>query len=105
MGENAQAQKSIWEVLIEKIGQAQTIYSVIAFVCVILAFVACLILFRRNVNKLSKQQINVFKDNKKYIPQLYVELNNNMEKLRWLLSFWSCWTALFKRKIVEGIWK
>ncbi|MBO5713150.1 MAG: hypothetical protein J6R88_03015, partial [Clostridia bacterium] len=83
MGENAQAQKSICEVFIETIGQAQTIYSLIVFVCVILVFVACLILFRRNVNKLSKEQINEFKDNKKYIPQLYVELNNNMEKLRY----------------------
>ncbi len=96
MGENAQAQKSIWEVLIEKIGQAQTIYSVIAFVCVILVFVACLILFRRNVNKLSKQQINVFKDNKKYIPQLYVELNNNMEKLRYFF-----FSTRWKERIIK----
>ena len=96
MGENAQIQKPAWEVFIDFIGQAQTIYSLIIFVCVLLVFVVCLILFRCNVNKLSKEQIKVFKDNKKYIPQLYVELNNNMEKLRYFF-FSSRW----KKRIIK----
>lgn len=96
MGENTQIQKSTWQIFIDFIGQAQTIYSLIIFACVLLVFVGCLILFRYNVNKLSKAQINVFKDNKKYIPQLYVELNNNMEKLRYFF-----FSTHWKKRIIR----
>ena len=81
---------SVFEQIIDFIGSAQTLWGVfIAIVC-ILFFIYCVISFRTKIKKQSNGMINKFINEKKYLPDIYVELNNNMEMLRYYI-FSSRW--------------
>ena len=76
---------SIFQKFLDLLGQAQTIWSILLFLAFIILFVLCLFLFRKNVNKNSEKQIDTFIKVKKYSPELYIELNENMEFLRFFI--------------------
>lgn len=76
---------SVFEKFLDLLGQAQTIWSILLFLAFVILFVLCLFLFRKNVNKYSKKQIDNFIKVKKYVPELYIELNENMEFLRYFI--------------------
>lgn len=76
---------SVLEKFLDLLGQAQTIWSILLFLAFVILFVLCLFLFRKNVNKYSKKQIDNFIKVKKYVPELYIELNENMEFLRYFI--------------------
>lgn len=85
------------------VGQAQTIWSIIVFCIFVLFFSVSLIAFRRNINRISMSKIKDFKKAKKYIPEIYVELNDNMENLRcfffatrWKLKLVKKYNLLFR---------
>ena len=76
---------SMLDAIIAWFEQGQTIWGVLGLLAFVIVFVFCLITFRKRVNKISKNQIDVFVKVKKYIPSLYVELNDNMEHLRYFI--------------------
>ena len=51
---------SVFEKFLDLLGQAQTIWSILLFLAFVILFVLCLFLFRKNVNKYSKKQIDNF---------------------------------------------
>ena len=76
---------SLFDTVITWIEQGQTIWGALAFLAFIMVFAFCLINFRKKVNRISGNQIDAFVKVKKYIPSLYVELNDNMEQLRYFI--------------------
>lgn len=78
------------------IGNIETLYGVICFVGLFLLFWRSVAIFRKRVNSISLRQILVFKRNKKYIPELFTELNGNLENLRYFV-FSNRW----KRRIIR----
>ena len=82
--------------LLDFIGQVQTIWSIVAFCVFLLFFSVSLIIFRQKINRLSMSQIKDFRKAKKYIPEIYIELNDNMEHLR-CFFFATRW----KRRIIR----
>lgn len=76
---------SVFEKFLDLLGQAQTIWSILLFLVFAILFVLCLFLFRKNVNENSIKQIDNFIKVKKYSPELYIELNENMEFLRYFI--------------------
>ena len=93
-------QKSHFSQIIEDglswIGNIETLYSVICFAVLFLLFWQSVVIFRKRVNSISLWQISVFKRNKKYIPELFTELNGNLENLRYFV-FANRW----KRRIIR----
>ncbi|MBQ7940128.1 MAG: ATP-binding protein [Clostridia bacterium] len=87
-----QSQNSIFsfDELLNCIGKGQTLWSILTFGVFIIVFFTCIILFKKKVNKISQKQIDDFIRVKKYAPDLYVELNDNMEYLRYFI-FSYCW--------------
>lgn len=78
------------------IGNLETLYGVICFVGLFLLFWRTVVLFRKSVNSISTRQVSAFKRNKKYIPELFTELNGNLENLRYFV-FSNRW----KRRIIR----
>lgn len=78
------------------IGNLETLYGVICFVGLFLLFWRAVVLFRKRVNAISLRQVSAFKRNKKYIPELFTELNGNLENLRYFV-FSNRW----KRRIIR----
>ena len=94
------AQKNSFGDIIENglgwIGNLETLYGVICFVGLLLLFWRTVVLFRKSVNSISLRQVSAFKRNKKYIPELFTELNGNLENLRYFV-FSNRW----KRRIIR----
>ena len=92
---------SAFEKILDLLGQAQTIWSVLLFLACVILFIFCLFLFRKNVNKNSKKQIDDFIKVKKYTPELYIELNENMEFLRYFIfSYHWKWKIIRKYNLL-----
>ena len=66
--------------LIDVLGNWYFLITVIAGIIVIICF---LLLSTKLVNSLSRKKIKELKKNRKYIPELYVELDNTLELLRY----------------------
>ena len=81
---------------IEFIGNTQTIYGIVAFVITACIFLVVLFNFRSKINRTTQKQIDVFVNNGKYIPQIYIELSNSMEYLRFFVK-----GKKWKKRIVE----
>lgn len=94
------AQKNSFGDIIENglgwIGNLETLYGVICFAGLFLLFWRAIVLFRKSVNSISLRQVSAFKRNKKYIPELFTELNGNLENLRYFV-FSNRW----KRRIIR----
>lgn len=69
--------------LISCIGNLQTLWWLICTIFTVAVFFALIVMFRKNVNEISRSQLEEFSRARKYIPELYVELNRNMEYLRY----------------------
>lgn len=82
--------------LIDSFGQIQTAWGLVVAIVLMLAFIFAILSFRNSVNKSTKSQIQFFIKVKKYEPSLYIELNQNMENLRFFL-FGNKW----KKRIVQ----
>ena len=78
------------------IGNIETLGGIAGFTILCALFCCSIISFRKRTNKISLQQLCVFKRNKKYIPELFTELNCNLENLRYFV-FSSRW----KRRIIR----
>lgn len=76
--------------------QTETIKGLLTFLACVGVFVICLIMFRKKINGISKNQISAFVKVKKYIPSLYVELNDNMEQVRYFM-----FSYRWKRRIIK----
>lgn len=84
--------KTFLEILFDKIlkivdffGKIQTAWGFVVAIVLVVAFIYALLSFRMTVNKRTKSQIQFFTKVKKYEPSLYIELNQNMECLRYFL--------------------
>ncbi|MBE6824749.1 MAG: ATP-binding protein [Ruminococcaceae bacterium] len=82
--------------ILDYIGSAQTLWSCLCAFLVILFFVLSLTRFRKKTNEQSQNMINQFISNKKYIPDAYVELNDNLEHLRYFV-----YSKRWKKRIVK----
>lgn len=78
------------------IGDLETLYGIIGFVILCVLFCCSVISFRKRINKISAHQLCVFKRNKKYIPELFTELNYNLENLRYFV-----FSKHWKRRIIR----
>lgn len=70
---------------LDNIGTFQTAWSVIVTLGLFVMFFICIFAFRTGVNKQTKSQIRRFKREGKYLPDIYVELNNTMEHIRYYI--------------------
>ena len=82
--------------LTDFIGQLQVVRSILGVIAVVCIFAVAIFLFTKKVNKESKGQIERFIVEKKYIPEAFVELNNNLETLRYFV-----YSKKWKRRIVK----
>lgn len=80
----------------ESLSLIQNLYLLIGVVFVIIVFAFYMIFFRMRVNKRSLRQVDYFKKNRKYIPELFVELNESKEVLRFFV-----WGRKWKSRIVR----
>lgn len=86
----AQTMKEIWQAVyadasefVSCVGNLQTLWWLVCTIFAVAVFVAFVISFRKNVNKKSILQIEEFSQAQKYIPEIYIELNRNMEYIRY----------------------
>lgn len=84
--------QNFFDMAIEKIrtivnafGEIQTAWGFIAAAFLAVAFLYAIFSFRKRVNKGTSSQIHFFVKIKKYEPELYIELNRNMECLRYFV--------------------
>lgn len=78
------------------LGNIETLCGVIGFAILCTLFCWSIIIFRKRINKISLQQLCVFKRNKKYISELFTELNCNLENLRYFV-----FSKRWKRRIIR----
>lgn len=71
--------------IINAFGEIQTAWGFIAAAFLAVAFLYAIFSFRKRVNKGTSSQIHFFVKIKKYEPELYIELNRNMECLRYFV--------------------
>ena len=71
--------------IIDGIGTVQTAWGLIVTGALVLAFAFCVLTFTNRVNKATKAQIQRFQKDGKYLPSIYIELNNSMEYLRYFI--------------------
>lgn len=78
--------------LIDEIGTLQTAWGLIAAAVLVVVFFVLVLTFTNRINNATKQQIKRFQKDGKYLPDVYIELNNSMEYLRYFLfSYkWKC---------------
>ncbi len=89
----------IWSSTLEKvgnIGDLQTGWWLISVGIGIALFLALVVTFKTNVNQISRKQLDEFIQVKKYIPELYIELNRNMEYLRYFVH-----ANTWKKRIID----
>lgn len=70
---------------IDGIGTVQTAWGLIATGILIAVFFFCIFSFTKMINKATKIQIQRFQKEGKYLPSIYIELNNSMEYLRYFI--------------------
>ena len=78
------------------VGDAQTAWWIFGVVVSILVFISCLFRFRKHINQISLEQIKAFQNTQKYIPEIYTELNQNMEFLRYYVH-----SKTWKRRVIR----
>lgn len=71
--------------LVDNVGTLQTAWGLVVAVVLVIVFVFCVLTFNKRVNNVTKAQIKRFQQDGKYIPSVYIELNNSMEYLRYFL--------------------
>ena len=93
-------QEPTWLEKIDKtlgsIGNIETLYGLLYTAIGVTIFVLSLIFFRKSVNSATSRQIQFFIKAKKYIPELFTELNDNLDNLRYFV-FSNRW----KRRIIS----
>lgn len=82
--------------IVDSIGTIQTARGLIVLLILIFSFILCIFTFTNRVNKSAKLQIQRFKKEGKYLPSVYVELNNSMECLRYFI-----FSYRWKRRIIR----
>ena len=81
---------SMLKQIIDIIGSAQTVWGIVVTIICVAFFAYCVIRFRTRIKAQSDAMIKRFTNEKKYLPDIYIELNNNMEMLRYYI-FSSRW--------------
>ena len=71
--------------IIDGIGTVQTAWGLIVAGALIIAFIFCVFAFTNRINKVTKAQVQRFQKEGKYLPSIYIELNNSMEHLRYFI--------------------
>ncbi len=71
--------------IIDWFGTIQTAWSIIVLCVLLIGFALCVIMFTKGINEITKGQINRFQKEGKYLPAIYIELNDTMEFLRYFL--------------------
>lgn len=71
--------------VIDGIGAVQTAWGLIVACALIIAFVFCVFTFTNRVNKSTKAQVQRFQREGKYLPAIYIELNDSTEYLRYFI--------------------
>ena len=71
--------------IIDGFGTVQTAWGLIVAGTLIIAFIFCVFAFTKRINKITKAQIQRFQKEGKYLPSIYIELNNSMEYLRYFI--------------------
>ena len=89
--------------ILDSIGNLETICGIISVAMTVVFFVCLLITFRKKINKITKKQVDFFISDGKYIPQIYIELSEAMEYLRYFIyrNKWKkriirCYNTIFK---------
>lgn len=87
MKENTTSANAITEVkeFLDNIGTIQTAKDIIVPIVLLVLFLLSVIVFRKNINKVTRGQIQKFEKEGKYLPSIYVELNSTMEYLRYFV--------------------
>ncbi len=62
---------------------AKNLWTVLLFIIIAISAIRWLVGYRRKINSISNEKINELNNNKKYIPGLFVELNESKEYLRY----------------------
>lgn len=70
---------------LDSIGRMDAFKSVISIAVFVLIFAWLLLSFRKRVNKITNKQLESFIYDGKYIPQIYIELSESMEYLRYFI--------------------
>ncbi len=70
---------------IDGIGTVQTIWGLIVASVLIIVFIFCVFSFTKRINKVTKAQVERFKREGKYLPSIYIELNNSLESFRYFI--------------------
>ena len=81
---------------IDYVGTVQTAWWIIGACVLLIVFIVCVVLFTGRVNKTTRAQISCFQKEGKYLPEIYIELNNTMEFLRYFL-----FSFKWKRRVVK----
>ncbi|MCI8650724.1 MAG: ATP-binding protein [Anaerotruncus sp.] len=71
--------------LIDGVGTIQTAWGLFVSGVLIIAFIFCVFIFNSKINKVTKVQVQRFQKEGKYLPPIYIELNNSMEYLRYFI--------------------
>lgn len=89
--------------VLDFIGNFDTICGIISVAIIVVLFVWLLLTFRKKINKSTKKQVDFFISDGKYIPQIYIELSEAMEYLRyftysnkWKKRIIRCYNTVFK---------
>jgi hypothetical protein len=89
--------KEIAQRILDIFGTIQTCRDLIILLVLMLCFIVAVLSFRRRINKYTEEQIKRFVNVGKYEPDLYIELNSNLENLRYFL-FSRKWKARIVRE-------
>ena len=88
---------SVMDLLSEISDTMQNLWWFVAFISTILVLVFSLFSIRRKANKYTRKVINRLIDDGKYIPGVFVELNDTKEVLRYFV-----YSKKWKKRLIEG---
>lgn len=92
-------EKGFFEIIIEHLFNYKDIYELIVFVFLIILFILAVVLLifsRIIVNKKSRYEYEKNERNHKFVSELYIELGNNNEKLRYMFH-----SKKWKKRIIK----
>lgn len=92
-------EKGFFEIIIEHLFNYKDIYELVVFVFLIILFILAVVLLifsRIIVNKKSKHEYEKNERNHKFVNELYIELGNNNEKLRYMFH-----SKKWKKRIIK----